>query len=102
MTLVEDIFAASDEIDNDRTPQDILNWLFTETGELMEEHIIAQGKSYKQEGDDGVVGEAIDAILCLVDLIHVVAPELSEQDLQRIAKIKLQKWKDNAKKKREE
>ena len=92
MTLVEQVFKYADAIQNGRTPQDILNHTQTEFGELMTEFIISEGKSYKQAGEDGMVGEAIDAIVCLIDFIRVVAPELSEEELCRIAEPKLEKW----------
>lgn len=93
MTIVQDIFETSDVIQNGRTRQDVLNYTMTEIGELMEEHIISSGKSYKEPGADGVIGEAVDTIICLIDLIRLEDPTLSEDDLQEIFRVKLSKWK---------
>jgi hypothetical protein len=70
--------------------------LIHEVGELSEEINVANGLSYKQAGPDGVIGEAIDSIISLVDLIYVYAKEnnieLTEENLIRIAEEKLAKW----------
>lgn len=75
-----------------RTPYSVLSSTMSELGELAEEIMISQGNSYKKPGVDGIVGEAIDTIVCLLDLIHVVDPELTEGDLEDIAFPKLSKW----------
>lgn len=92
-TLVNTIFQASDQIRNNRTPQDILNHLVSEIGELSTEISIEYGNSYKTPSVDGIVGESIDAILCLVDIIHKHAPELTEDDLAKYAQKKTVKWR---------
>lgn len=91
-SIVLDTFDTADCIHNGRDRQDILNYLATEYGELMEEHIIAQGKSYKDPGKDGIVGEAVDMIVCLLDLIHHEQPDLTEAELQEVFRKKLNKW----------
>ena len=93
-TLAEAVFAASDEINNERTLQDILTHLVTEVGELATEIQIQEGKSYKIEGKDGVIGEAIDVIACALDIIHIAEPGFTDLDLQVGMQRKLQKWKD--------
>jgi hypothetical protein len=40
-----------------------------------------------------VVGEAVDVIICMLDMIRKKAPHLTEADLVRIARPKLEKWK---------
>jgi hypothetical protein len=79
-----------------RQVQDVLNHTVTELGELTMEVIINQGKSYKQPGKDGIIGEAIDMIACAVDIIRLHSPELTEEDIIGIALPKLAKWKDKA------
>jgi hypothetical protein len=61
-----------------RTPYSILASATSELGELAEEVQIHQNHSYKKPGDDGIVGEAIDTICCLLDLIHKVNPYITE------------------------
>lgn len=97
-TIVKRILETSSEIINDRTKSDVLVHLVTEVGELAQEIQIAEGKSYKEEGADGVVGEAIDVIICALDIIHLYNPSLTENyDLSRILEPKLDKWKKTTK-----
>ena len=92
MTMVTQIFETSDRVKNGRTPQQILGHLMTEVGELAEEILIDQGLSYKQAGRDGVVGEAVDVILCAMDIIRVADPTLTEEAITGIVARKLNKW----------
>jgi hypothetical protein len=95
-TLIGRIFQVSDEIDNGRTASDIVKYSMTELGELAEEVIIDEGRSYKAPGKDGVVGEALDLIACAADMIRTQAPDLTEDQLLEIIEPKLQKWKSKA------
>lgn len=91
--MINTIFKVSDEVKNNRSVQSILNSAVSEVGELATEVDIKFGVSYKSQGPDGIIGEAIDVILGIVDLIHVYDPTLTEADLIDIATIKLAKWK---------
>lgn len=100
-SLITRILAMSHEIKG--PPRDTASVFFhasSELGELAEEILIDRGLSYKKPGADGVVGEAIDTIISLVDLIYVHAKSkgisISEQDLIDIAEKKLQKWKEKS------
>lgn len=76
-----------------RTVSDVFASAASEFGELGEELAIQSGYSYKEPGADGVVGEAIDTILCLLDLIHVqTAGTVTEEQLVEIASKKIEKW----------
>lgn len=92
MTLVKSILDTAQTVQNHRTTQDILLHAMTELGELALEIQIDQGKSYKSAGDDGIVGEALDMIACMVDMIHVHSPQLTEDDLIAMLHPKLAKW----------
>lgn len=98
MTLVTEIVNASIQVQNTRSIQDILTHAMTELGELAQEVQIAEGKSYKQQGPDGVVGEALDVIACMVDMIYIHYGILANEDYL-IAKMKpkLEKWKEKSK-----
>lgn len=96
MTLVTTIFDAGDSIKNGRTPSTALIHLFTEVGELAQEVQIDSGDSYKDPGADGVVGEALDVILCAIDIIRQTQPDCTEAELIEIAEFKLAKWKRTA------
>lgn len=103
MTLVNEILETSIKVQNDRSIQDILTHAMTELGELAQEVQIAQGKSYKQQGPDGIVGEALDVIACMVDIIYVHYGILANEEYL-IAKMKpkLEKWKQKEKQMQEQ
>ena len=65
---------------------------FTDIGETAEEVNIASGISYKKPGVDGVVGEAVDVMLCLLDLIHKYDPTITKEQINALAEAKCQKW----------
>jgi NTP pyrophosphatase (non-canonical NTP hydrolase) len=96
MTLVNTIWCASDSVKDSRTCSDVLTHAMTELGELAQEVQIHAGKSYKMPGSDGVVGEALDVIACMVDMIRVHDPNLTESDLMRIMQPKLEKWHEKS------
>lgn len=96
-TMVDAITLTSQHIDNGRTPNDVFTKLIEEVGELAQELLVLNGRSYKQPGSDGIIGEAIDAINCLVDLIYLIEPGINEQSLAFIAWTKQKKWLQNHK-----
>ncbi len=61
--------------------------------DLATEIAVVQGTSIKTAGEDGIVGEALDVIICAVDLIYQEAPYLEEEDLIAGLLQKLYKWK---------
>lgn len=97
MSLFEVTKLASIKVDDvsvqvPRTMYSVLASTMAELGECAEEVAIHEGHSYKDPSNDGVVGEAIDAIVCLLDLIHVYDPQMEEYELEAIALKKLEKW----------
>ena len=92
MSLIQKTFVVSDRIKNGRTLIRTLAHTMAEVGELAEEVVIANGFSYKQPGPDGIVGEAVDVILCALDIIYQVDPTITEKDIEAIAERKLAKW----------
>jgi NTP pyrophosphatase (non-canonical NTP hydrolase) len=93
-TLVDAVKHKSTEMDSlqQRNPYGVLSHLMSEVGELAQEISIAQGDAYKPHGKDHIVGEAVDVMLCVLDLIHVCDPSITEDDLIRIATNKGGKW----------
>lgn len=80
-------------INNGRGDQvNILSSLTEEVGELATEIRIGAGLKDKPVGKDGVVGEAIDVILCALDIIHSELGSLDQQEIARRAMPKLTKW----------
>lgn len=76
----------------DRTLHSIIGQAMAELGETAEEVNIALGVSYKKPGVDGVVGEAVDTICAMIDLIYRHNPNITEDELAAIARAKCQKW----------
>ena len=97
MSLIQKTFETSDRIENGRTLTKILAHTMTEIGELAEEILIEEGQHYKTAGEDGIIGEAVDGILCLLDIIHKHDPTVTEEDLIKIAVRKLAKWEETVK-----
>jgi len=92
-TLVKEVFSVSSNFTNNRTVGSILNHLRGEIDELEIEVKIAIGELPEiSGGDDGVIGESIDCILCLLDLMLQYNKDITEEDLVMFAKIKLNKW----------
>lgn len=90
--LVSAIFQFSDKIKDNRTEKDIMLSLQEEIGELALELKITNGLSYKEPSSDGVIGEAIDAINCLVDLIRIHNPNITSEEITNYATTKCTKW----------
>lgn len=89
-SMTKDLIAVvrhySNKIENNRTPQDIYESLREEVTEL-EAEVFNYG-----DGKDGVAGEAIDVILCALDLIYKNNPEWTNEDIVAYAEKKCQKW----------
>ena len=97
--LIGRIFAVSDEITasgQPRHPVPILTKTMEEIGELSTEIGIKYFGFYKEPGKDGIIGEAVDAINCLIDLIHVENPDITPEELCAMFDKKLAKWKKKA------
>lgn len=94
--MFKQIKKVSESINNDRSPQDVMCSAMEEVGELAREVNIEFSNSHKKPGKDGVVGEIADSIICLMDLLHITHPELTEENFSQIIQNKLEKWKRKA------
>lgn len=95
MSIIKLIFAVSEEVRPRTIPQVMLK-LAEEQGELAKEVNIVEGFVNKPEGEDGIVGEAVDLIICAVDVIKLAAgATFTEEELEQIFIKKLTKWKHN-------
>ena len=90
--MIKTVFKASDEVPSGRSSNDILGSLMAEVGELAEEVSIQSGHIGKDPGSDGVLGESVDVILCALDMTRVNFPEVTEEDVIKIAEKKCAKW----------
>jgi len=77
-------------IQNGRTIPDVYNAAVDETNELCDE--VDKFQSGYPPGDDGIIGEAVDCILCHMDLIYQSDPDITETELMSIIVRKLEKW----------
>ena len=91
MQLIDIVFDASDKKIDNRTSYNILAHLMEEVGELATE-VNIDFVGYKTPGEDGVIGEAVDVILCALDLIRVNYPTVTKEQLNTIAQLKCDKW----------
>lgn len=76
----------TDRIQNGRTLEDINDHLHSEVEELDAEF---DGTG---DGRDGVFGEAIDVVLCGLDLAFKARPDLTDEQIMAFVKTKLDKW----------
>jgi len=97
MDIVTKTFEISDVIKDNRNLNDILNAAIQELGELATEISIETGYRLAPPGKDGIIGEAIDTIVCLLDIIHKHDSNITKDELERIAEIKLNKWVSKSK-----
>lgn len=94
--MAESLFELTRETGNllpERKITSIYLSLASEVGELAQEVDVEIGGTYKEKGEDGIVGEAVDAIITLFDLIQTHDPTFTEEDLLNYGMKKLQKWK---------
>jgi hypothetical protein len=80
------------EIKNGRNLFDIHNHLHLEVEELDEE---VYDMGYPGPGEDGIVGESVDVILCAMDMIFTHSPDITNEELEALFSKKLEKWKRN-------
>ena len=90
--IIGQILSVGQRIQDRRTPSDVFLQLSEEVGELATELSVAKGYSKKEPGPDRVPGEAVDVLICAVDLVYI-ACGLSEQQIEDLIRTKLNKWK---------
>lgn len=95
-TLVNRCLAMSRRIKDSRQVHEVQYKLTEEFGELGQELLIAAGKHYKPAGKDGVIGEALDMIVCLIDLIYCHQCDVTEEQLVEMIQKKLDKWAEKS------
>jgi len=93
---IQQLMWATAYIKDGHTLPDSLVYAMSELGELSDEIMIVEGKSDREAGVDGVVGEAVDVIVCMLDIIHKADPTVCENDIVNIAKAKIKKWQSKA------
>ncbi|UOL48435.1 hypothetical protein QGX12_gp012 [Pseudomonas phage Kremar] len=92
MNLLERVAQTADKVGSiDRNA--IFRSLIEEVGELATEIAIEDGTKKREPSPDGVVGEAIDALICIIDLLHnEIGDNILEQGFLDRVQTKLDKW----------
>lgn len=94
MDSLRKILATSKGLNTPHSVPDVLGYLMTEVGELSLEVLIehSQIASHKEPDKDGIVGEAVDCIICLMDIIRKAEPDITIDELYSLTCRKLEKW----------
>lgn len=80
------------EVKNNRNLNSIFTHATSEMFELFEE--ICKKESNLPSGEDGVIGESVDVILCMFDMIHQTNPDITMDEIEKIMLKKFNKWKE--------
>jgi NTP pyrophosphatase (non-canonical NTP hydrolase) len=94
--IIGEILQAGQMIQDNRSPADVFLQLSEEVGELATELSIYAGYSKKEPGPDKIPGEAVDVIICAIDLIYRTY-NLSEAEIEEIIRKKVEKWINKSK-----
>lgn len=89
---ISKILSVSEQVKDNRTTSQVMLKVMEEVGELSTEITIANGNSYKEASVDGVIGEAVDSIITLLDVIKIHNPEITEDEISEIMHRKSDKW----------
>lgn len=92
ISFIEKCFETSASIKDGRNQYMVLSKAMEELGELAQEVMIANNDHYKPAGADGIIGEAIDVMVCCCDLIYSVNPNITQDELKALLAVKLAKW----------
>ena len=94
MGIINEILQTSKSVNNNRKPFQVLCKLLEEIGELTTEINVVEGFLPKEKaGKDGIIGETADVMNCLIDLMYLYNPNITETEFRTIMNNKLQKWK---------
>lgn len=84
------------DIKEERTTSGVYLKLSEEVGELATELNIKYHGSYKKKGKDGIIGECVDAIICLADILNKEGVDVDK--LEEMFDSKVKKWKSKLEK----
>lgn len=90
-TVIDEIKRIQKKIP-DRTVESPIVPLIEEVGELTTEVAIKVGRKFKTPGPDGIVGEGIDVIVCVLDIIILEKPDITVDEILEIAMNKIKRW----------
>lgn len=87
---VDKVIAVCQKISNGRTISSVMKALEEEVVELRVE--VDKALAGEDAGTDGIVGEAIDCLLCVVDILYQKNPSISREHISFLVGQKLDKW----------
>jgi hypothetical protein len=90
--MIELALKYCEDIKNGRTLDTVVEHWKGENQELDEE--LELHRDGEPAGEDGIIGEAMDSMLCLIDMIYQVDPTITPERLKEVAKRKLEKWRN--------
>lgn len=88
-TFIDTILHACRQVENGRSHRDVAIHALTELGELAQEvQIVTCRAPGKKAGPDGISGEAVDLILCVVDFLYCIDPMVDDSAIMRAVNAK--------------
>jgi hypothetical protein len=90
MSIIQNILSASSRIKNSRNISSVFRHLVGEVNELRDE--VTAKVCDLEHGEDGILGEAVDVILCALDVAYQDNPNLTEEQIAAVVSRKLEKW----------
>lgn len=88
---IEDIVRHySKRVQNGRTVQDAFDHMVKEVHELDVE--VQRFIAGQPEGEDGIIGEAMDVISCALDVVFLAKPGTVNEEMREVLLNKMQKW----------
>ena len=87
---IEKIIAVCQKIENGRTITAVMKALEEEVSELRVE--VDKALAGEPAGEDGIIGESIDCLLCIIDLLYQKNPSVSREHISYLVSQKLDKW----------
>ncbi|WYN05132.1 hypothetical protein ISREJYDI_CDS0171 [Pseudomonas phage UNO-G1W1] len=94
MDLIQRVVRTSKNVGSDNR-MNTFGSLVEEVGELSTELAISNGTKQREPSPDGVVGEAIDVLVCIIDLLYQeLGDKITEQAFLERVQTKLDKWEN--------
>lgn len=90
MPLEDIVRHYSERVQNGRTVQDAFNHMWSEAHELDAE--VARFMAGDAMGEDGIKGEGMDVISCVLDVIYLAHPGITNKQMREIMVRKMEKW----------
>lgn len=94
--LIRTVLEAADSICNGRDVAHAVRWAEGEMEELALE--VSRHQQGDAPGEDGIIGEAVDVIQCVIDAVRLAHPDLSHDEIisqmEEAMERKCLKWRE--------